>query len=134
MIKKLVLSTFVIFLLWTALDFVMHGMVLSSHYQATANLWRPMPEMNMSLVWSITLVHAFLFSAIYAWLISPKSMKRALIYGLIFGVATGLKFGYGSYAVMPIAHFMAFVWFLGTIIEALIASTILGIVFKEPLG
>jgi hypothetical protein len=39
--------------------------------------------------------------------------------------------GYGSYAVMPIPYELAFVWFNGTVVEALIAGLITALIVRD---
>ena len=58
-------------------------------------------------------------------------MGRAIRYGALFGVAVGLGMGYGSYAVMPLTHTIALVWFLGTVVETTVAGVLLGLIVKE---
>ena len=39
--KRIVLAVVAVFVAWSALDFVIHGLILASSYEATARLWRP---------------------------------------------------------------------------------------------
>jgi len=42
--KKAILSILAVFIAWSAMDFVIHGVILRSSYAATVSLWRPMSE------------------------------------------------------------------------------------------
>ncbi|MEZ4762670.1 MAG: hypothetical protein R3C26_05515 [Calditrichia bacterium] len=41
MLKKVGLTGIVVFLVWSALDFVIHVVILSDAYEATKDMWRP---------------------------------------------------------------------------------------------
>lgn len=129
--KRIVLAIVAVFVAWQVLDFVLHGLILASTYQATTNLWRPMPEMKMGLMRLVCLVAAVSFVCLYAWLVRPKSWAAGLSYGLIFGVGTGISMGFGTFCVMPIPQSLAMAWFIGTIVEAAVAGLLVGWIVKE---
>ncbi len=131
MLKRILLATVAIFVAWEVLDFVIHGLILREAYAASPALWRPMADMKMGLMYIVGVVAAFCFAAIYGWLVRPKSLNAALKYGLLFGMGAGVSMGYGSYSVMPIPYVMAFTWFAGTIVEALVAGVLAGLIIRE---
>ena len=131
MTKRIIFATLAVFVTWAILDFLIHGMMLGSTYQATAMLWRPMEEMKTGLMYLVLLLSALVFVTIYARLISPKNVARGLGYGLLFGVGTGISMGYGTYSVQPIPYYMALTWFLGTAIEATVAGLLTGLIVTE---
>jgi len=124
--KRLLLTTVLVFAVWSLLDFVIHGVLLQSTYEATANLWRPMEEMNMLLMYAVTLVVALCFVLIYGQLIENKSLVNGLKYGALFGLASGISMGFGSYSSMPIPLTLACSWCFGTFLELVIAGAIVG--------
>ena len=131
MIKKSVIAIIAVFVLWSILDFVIHGVLLSEAYKATAELWRTMEEMKMGLLRIVTLITAIAFVLIYALFINEKNIKTALKYGILFGIAMGISMGYGSYAVMPVPYKMAFIWFWGTLIEAALGGMVTGLIICD---
>jgi hypothetical protein len=131
MLKRILLATVAIFVAWEVLDFVIHGLILREAYAASPTLWRPMADMKMGLMYIVGAIAAFCFAAIYGWLVRPKSLNAALKYGLLFGIGAGVSMGYGSYSVMPIPYVMAFTWFAGTIVEALVAGALAGLIIRE---
>jgi len=133
MVKRVVLAGVAIFLVWTVLDFLIHGLILQSTYEATASLWRPMAEMKMGLMYVVGAVGAAAFVGLYAAVVKPKSMAAGLKYGLLFGIATGFPMGFGTYCVMPIPVHMAFVWFVGSLVETVVGGAIAGAIIK-PSG
>lgn len=131
MLKKTALSVIVIFVAWTVLDFVIHGVILKSAYEATANLWRPMNEMKMNVMRMAVLIAALSFAWIYVRMISNKSIFTGIRYGLWWGLGAGVSMGYGTYSVMPIPYLMALTWFLGSLMEGVVAGVIVGGIVKE---
>lgn len=81
MLKKGILAVIATFIVWSILDFLIHGLLCGAIYEATAHLWRPMDEMNMGLMYFVTLVYTTCFVAIYALLIANKSLATGIKYG-----------------------------------------------------
>ena len=131
MVKRVVLAVIAVFVAWSVLDFFIHGLILQSAYEATASLWRPMGEMEMGLMYVVGAVGAAAFVGLYTAVVKPKSMAAGLKYGLLFGIATGFPMGFGTYCVMPIPVYMAFVWFVGSLVETVVGGAIVGAVVKS---
>jgi hypothetical protein len=129
--KRTLLAMLAVFVLWSVMDFVIHGLVLASPYAATPQLWRPMTEMKTGLMYMTVLIAAASFVGIYAWFISDKSVRTAVRYGLVFGIGSGISMGYGSYSVMPLPFEIALGWFVGSLIEAIAAGWITGMIVKK---
>jgi hypothetical protein len=116
---------------WTALDFVIHGVILAKAYKDTAQLWRPMEQMKMGLMRVVTLIAATVFNCLYGFFVGNKSLSRGVGFGLVYGIGAGISMGYGSYAVMPITYPIAITWFLGTLVEATVAGLLAGLIIRE---
>ncbi len=131
MLKRILLATLAVFVAWQILDYIIHYVILMDAYEETKDLWRPMEEFKYVAMYVSAILVTFFFTAIYGWLVKPKSMKNALLYGFLFGLAFGTSMGYGSYSTMPIPYFMAFTWFVGTTIECIVAGLLLGLIVKD---
>ncbi len=129
--KRILLAILCVFLLWSVLDFVIHGIILRPAYEATPSLWRPMAQMKMGLMYVVVLIAASMFVLIYAWLITRKSLGTGFLYGLLYGIGVGVGMGYGTYSVMPIPYFMALTWFLGAAAESSLGGLILGMILRK---
>jgi hypothetical protein len=129
--KKIFLAAVAVFVLWSVLDFIVHGLILKSTYASTASLWRPMAEMKMGLMYVTVFIAALAFSAIYGYLVAKKSAMVGLTYGLLYGIAVGVGMGYGSYSMMPIPYSMALTWFLGTVLNGILGGLLLGAIIKN---
>ncbi len=131
MVKRTIWAVVAVFIAWSILDFILHGLLLRSTYEATANLWRPMDQMNMSLMYFVTLVFTSCFVLIYGLLVGQKSLASGIRFGALFGLATGFSMGFGSYIYMPIPLTLAWSWFFGSWIEAITAGAIVGAIMKS---
>jgi len=134
MLKRFIIATVAVFVAWSILDIIIHGVILGDAYAQTAQFWRPMEEMMMWLIYLVSLVSAACMAAVYAWFIRPKSLLNGLYFGLLWGAAAGISMGYGTYSSMPIPYIMAAVWFWGVLIEGAVAGLIAGAIIKEPVA
>lgn len=130
MMKRILMATVAIFIAWSVMDFVIHGILLKPTYDATASMWRPMEEMNMPLMYLVTLVIAVCFVLIYQ-MIERKTLATGIKYGLLFGIAFGVSMGLGSYSYLPIPMSLAWGWLGGTLVELLVAGVIVGMLVKS---
>ena len=131
LMRRVSLAVIAVFVAWSLMDFVMHGVILASSYAATQALWRPTNEMKLTVMYIAVLIAALCFVLVYVLFFSRRGVATGLRYGLLFGVGAGVSMGYGSYSVMPIPYHMAFTWFLGTVIEAAVGGAILGAIVRE---
>lgn len=123
---KKVVAILGVFVTWEVLDYLIHNVMLRSAYEATASMWRPEGEMKLWVMFVTVLISAFAFVMLYDRLVAAKGPGKGLVYGLWFGLATGVSMGYGTYAVMPIPYSMAFTWFAGALIESAVGGLVLG--------
>lgn len=129
--RRTLLAVLLVFVVWTVLDFLIHVTILSDTYAASPQLWRTTVEMKTGLMYLVVFVAAASFVLIYAWLIPDKSVKRAMQYGMLYGIGSGISTGFGSYSAMPLPYIVAFWWFLGKFIEALAAGWLTGLIVKK---
>jgi hypothetical protein len=108
---------------------VIHGLILREVYAAAPALWRPMAEMKLMYIVGASPRSVSPASRLAD---SAQSLHAALRYGLLCGVGAGVSMGYGSFAVMPIPYVMAFTWFAGTVVEALVAALLAALIIREP--
>jgi len=126
--KRSVLAVLAVFVASAILDFLIHGLILKGAYEASADLWRPMAEMKMGLIYFVLFVSTIVFVSIYTLFVEKKSVGTGLKYGLLYGIGAGIGMGYGTYAVMPVPYEMALTWFLGTVVEATVAGALVGLI------
>ena len=131
MYVRFLIACIAVFLLWSGADYLFHGVILEEAYQLTARLWRPEGEAKMGLHTLVVLCSAVLFSAIYTFLVSTRSVRNAILYGALFGAASGISFGYGMYAFMPLPYDMALTWFFTSLVEGVLGGLALGFILGK---
>jgi len=129
--KRILLASLAVFIVWSVLDFLIHGVILKSAYVSTAALWRPMAEMKLGVMYLTVFLSALIFSIIYGWLVGEKSLGVGLKFGLLYGLGIGVGMGYGTYSVMPIPYHMALTWFLGAGVEGILGGLLLGMIVRK---
>lgn len=130
-VKKILLSSLIIFVFIVIFEALLHGFLLRGIYESTAQLWRPYEEMKNFFPYSITIQLGFslIVSFFYTVIVSEKTLKSSLS----FGAFLGLLFGWtqlGLYAYMPIPFMLAQAWFFGVFLESLVIGAVLGLVFR----
>lgn len=131
MTKKTLLAVIAVFVLWSALDLILHVGILGPVYQATAEMWRAPSMMKPGYIHAAVLLSSIAFTAIYAGLIKDKRLGTGLSYGFLWGLASGFTMGFCTYAVQPISFELAVIWTLGDVVKATLAGLLLGAMIKE---
>ena len=130
MLKGIVLAIVAIFIAWSALDFVIHGLLLKEAYEATAHLWRAMQDTNMMLMHAVTLAIAICFVLLYQRCVGEKSVAMGLKLGVFFGLAAAIMSA-SAYVYMPIPFTLAIDWFVGTLVKFIAAGWLVGLLVKS---
>jgi hypothetical protein len=126
MARKIIYSVIIVFVVWSILDFIIHQLILGASYQATANLWRPMAQMKMGLMYGVKFLVSIAFVSLYALFVSKRGITKGFFFGLLYGCGAGISMGYGTYSYMAIPYHRAFTWFLGSVVEFTLAGLIVG--------
>jgi hypothetical protein len=133
--KKFLIASAVLFVVISALEFVINGVLLSGMYKQLSALWRPEAEMQqmMFLFWAGYAASALLFTFIYTkgYEKTKGTLTQGLRYGFYIGLLLCLPSNLMWYAVLPIPAALALSWFAAGMVEALIAGAIVGLIYKK---
>lgn len=121
-----------VFLAWSVLDFIGHGLIFGSLYAAMPGVWRPQGEMKIGVIYLGVFTAAGAFAAIYKLQIQSRGLVAGLLYGLLFGLANGANLACGGYAVHPIQAELALGWFILTLVEGSVGGLIVGWIVRPP--
>lgn len=132
--KRFCYACLAVFLIVLALEYFIHGVILKDLYARTMYLWRTDGEIQ-ELAWLMWLGYAIfsaVFVVIYAKGCEPK--KPALGQGIRYGAWIGLLMGSTAslvvYAVMPIPAMMSVWWFVGTMVECIVAGAVASLIYQ----
>jgi hypothetical protein len=132
MFKQTLLATVAVFVLWSVIDFLVHGVMLHAAYQETLHLWRPEDQVHALLMSAVTLFFGFMLVVTYGYYVVPKSLATGLGFGAALGIGVGVLIGLGSFAYMPILLYLAIAWCLVNFVKIALAGLIAGQLIKEP--
>jgi hypothetical protein len=130
--KRSVMAAVGVLVTWMLLDFVAHRFFLAPLYEATASLWRPFDQMNVVLIYTVTVVLIGIFIGIYSLLVTPRSLRAGLMLGAFVGLALGISSGFGTFIHMPIPISLAWGWLIVGWLKGLVAGGIVGAVIVDP--
>lgn len=130
MVKRTLSAGLLIFIVWGAIDYLLHGLILKQTYIASEHLWRAQSEMNYALIYLVVVILIGCFVAIYTRFVSPKSMATAIAFGSVYGLATGVGVGFGTYIHMPVPLTLAWGWLFGGWAKGIVAGAIVGAIVK----
>ena len=128
---RVILAAVAVFILWEATDILIHGWYLADEYAKIPQVVRSPEDMRVPLLMLVVLAHATIFTKIYSWLISPKSILAGTIFGLLWGLAHGIGMGYGTYATMQIPLEMASTWFSLTVVQGVLGGVIVALIVRK---
>jgi hypothetical protein len=128
---RLLASSVIILVAWTAVDVLMHRFLLQHFYQENAALWRPLDQMNVVLIYVVTFILIGTFVLTYFLLVRPKSLARGIGLGAFMGLALGISVGFGTYIHMPIPKALAWGWLIGGWLKGIAAGAVIGAIIKQ---
>jgi hypothetical protein len=131
MAKRTLLASFLILVVWILADMLLHNHFLAPLYQQNTSLWRPLNQMNVTLVFAVRLVLLGTFVATYAWLVRPRTLGTGMAFGALTGLALGVSVGLGTYIHSPIPLTMAWAWFFVAIAKSVAAGLIVGVLLRQ---
>ena len=129
--KRSLIAGAAILVAWMLLDLIAHRFFLAQIYEANTSLWRPFEQMNVVLIYAVTVVLIGIFVGIYALLVRPKSLGSGLALGAFVGLAFGTASGFGTFIHMPIPLALAWGWFIAGWLKGLVAGGIVGALIVE---
>ena len=129
--KKLMLGAGAVFVATLLLDFVIHGVLMGSQYEATKDLWRP-DMMDLTWIsWVISLIVAVCLSWTFAKGYTGKGIIEGVRFGVIVGLMLSVGMAYGTYMSFAIPYTMALQWFLYGIVKYILLGIVLALVYGK---
>jgi hypothetical protein len=129
--RKLWLGVLVVFVVIAVCEAIVNMLLLSSAYQATANLWRPPAEMKIWLFFFVYLFIAFFFTLIFSKGYEGMGAMEGLRYGFYIGMMMSVPMALGMYGSMPVPFSLALQWFLYGLVEYLLCGMAVALVFGQ---
>ncbi len=133
MSKKFWIAFVVIFVVWNILDWLVHGVLLSSAYQSEdmMKLMRPDMASKMWIFYVVTVITSFFFTLIFSKGYEGKGIGEGVRYGLYVGFLMATPMAYSSYAMYPMPYSVALQWFIYGMIHYIILGIVAALVYGK---
>lgn len=129
--KKFWTAIVAVFVTISVVEAIVNMALLTSAYQATASLWRPMGEMKIWIFYLVYAFIAFFLTLIFSKGYEGKGITEGVRFGFYVGMLMAVPMAYGTYASMPIPYSLALQWFLYGLIKYMIAGIVLALVYGK---
>ena len=133
--KKIVTATVVVFVSFLVMDYVLHSVLLGSLYAETAHLWRQAEALRglAWIIWVVDALVAFLMVLLFSkgWEAGKSWLGQGVRFGLMLGLLFSLPMGFSMYAIMPIPLSLGLGWFVGALVEFMVAGIAAAWVFRK---
>lgn len=113
-------------------DFLIHNVMLSEHYAASMQLWRPMEEMNA--VFPIMLLAQLLIGIALAWIFTYGYQNKGIMEGVRFGALIGILNIANTlvwYVVIPLPTGLMWAWLITGFIQSIVIGVVISLVYKK---
>ncbi len=134
-IKRFFIAFVVVFVLLELLNYILHGVLLMSEYEAMAKVFRPIEEMNsiMWLMYVVDIVWAFFFVFFFVKGYEERGIMEGIRYGIYVGLFISFVAAYAQYVIYPISHSVTLQWFLYGILQMIILGIATALIYRPKL-
>jgi len=133
-VKRFVIACVVLFVVAIAWNGLVHLALLRSADALVRHLYRPdlADRMWLSLVVTAAMVVAFVWG--YGRFARVGSVREAVGYGAFIAILAGVLVDLNQYVLYPIPGWLAFVWFLGGLVEFILYALIIRVMVPPSVG
>ncbi len=132
-VKQFLLAIVAVFVVLQATDYLIHGVMLKSSYEASKELWRPDMESMMWIMQITGLVFSFFFVNIYIFF-AKGHFREGIFSGFCYGFLIGILIYGGSvfnqYIVYNIDLAMVWQWVIFGIIQTILMGIVVSMIYK----
>jgi hypothetical protein len=126
----------VVYIVWQAIGFGVHGVMLADTYRAMGEVFRPEAVMN-SMMWMMFLssaLYLLLFCYIFTKGYEGKGVGEGLRFGLLMGLFLSIPTALDQYVIYPLTTNLAVIWFVTGVVSFMIAGAIFAAIYKPDAG
>jgi hypothetical protein len=122
----------VIYVVYQALSFLVHGVLLEQHYAALSDVFRPRAEMDemMWLMFISAALYLYLFCRIFVGGYEGKGVGEGVRFGLLIGLFLSIPMALDQYVVYPITPALAVLWFVSGVLSFVIVGAIFAAIYR----
>ncbi len=125
----MILAGFSAFIFIFVFDFLVHGFLLQSIYEATQNVWRPQEESNMMVMILSQFLLGMAIAFFYPIIGPDKDCKKTIPFGFGLGLVMAMP-QISTYCYLPIPFSLSLIWVVATFIQVFASVFIVGKIFN----
>lgn len=127
--KKVWIGFIAVFIWIFLAEYILNMFVMMGVYESTSALWRPPEEMKTGVILIVQLILAFFLTLVFSKGYTYKGVFEGIRFGFYISMLTALPGAYMTYATMPVPYSLPLGWFLGGLVEMIVAGVILSLIF-----
>jgi hypothetical protein len=135
-VKQWIMATVASFVVMTALNSIVHGVLLTGWYQEYPAYWRSEADMSTKMHWLYVgyLLFSGLFAYIYTKGIEGKGgFIEGFRYGMLIGAIVGFPKMFMDHVFFPYQGKVILAWGIATFVICAVMGIVTGIIYKaEP--
>ena len=132
--KRFWLACLLVFVVYVATSFVIHGLLLMSTYRDLASIWRPEADRasRMPWMWLAQAIFSIFFCLVYAKGVEGKGwVGEGLRFGLIMATLVAAPAVIAEWVIYPIPGSLAVQWVIYWYIQILILGLCVAAVYRK---
>jgi len=133
-VQRAVVTGIVLIILFAAIEFVVHGVMLHDMYMQTASVWRTEGQMKelMYMMLIGEAIFAFFFAVIFAvgYDTSKPASGQGFRFGLLMACLIAPFSALSWYVILPIPGILAVYWFIADFITMIVLGIVAGLIYK----
>ena len=131
--KKYLFAVIAVFVLYQALDYVVHMVLLKESYSELSELWRPDMDNTMWIMYVSGLIFSIFMVYMYHFFCNgygKTGWKAGLYFSLILAFLTTITGVLGQFMVYAVPSDLMWEWMIYGTIETAIVGSVMGLIYK----
>ncbi|HOP62784.1 MAG TPA: hypothetical protein PK358_05485 [Spirochaetota bacterium] len=129
-IIRFIIGGIVIFIVFLALDFLIHSMLLGEVYASMAGIWRPDMMSKMWIMYAGSFIFSFLMMYVFIKGYEGRGIMEGVRFGIIIGIMTSGIGAFYQYATYPLPFSLVLQWFFYGLAEFIIAGICASLIYQ----
>jgi hypothetical protein len=131
--SKFSISLIVIYVVGTALNYLIHSVLLMNSYIAIASVWRPDMDRLMWVQFVTWLIFCFFFVYIFVRGYQNRGVMEGVRYALIIWGFISFPQTYGQYMVYPLPYSLVWKWLAADLVLFLVSGILVALIYKPAV-
>ena len=129
-VKKFILTSIVVFIVYEILTYVVHGLILGNTYMAMPGVWRQDMQSMMWIMWLGALFFCFMFVFVFTKGYEGKGIGEGVRFGLIIGLLMVVVQMLDQYVIYPVPFGLVLQWIVFGLIQYIILGIVAALLYK----